>query len=405
MTEKQLITKILDVGRLPEGLKTSWFKSKNDKAVVQFIQNHYTTYGQVPSVETVKATFPKFSTVSAPEPTEFYVDRLQTELKYAGVIDTLEAAKQTLETLGVEGAKSLPTAMMESLKQLTFEYTQIKALDIKENPEERLEDYSSGKIEYGITSGLLMLDGKTSGWKKGQLIVLTGRPKRGKTWLMVKWAMEAFRAGKRVLFASLEMTREEIRSRFDALYFGISPTAIENKTAVITKPMRDKAISLQKFKGAFTAVDDAYDITTIQTYVQQFEPDVVFIDAVYLMKDGANLKDADWRKMAEVSRNLKAFAKIVRTPVVISSQLNRQGDVAFSDAFRQDADVLMSLKQTEEMRVANQILLTVDDIRNGVPGDIYLHWDIGGADISELTEAQAWDGAAVSDFSFEGEDD
>lgn len=388
MVEKQLITKIIEEKQWPSNLKTAWFKT--DKSIATFIIKHLKEHGQIPAKETITQFYPDFEFIAAPEPLDFYVTELQNQVRYTTMVDTLEHVRDVMIKYGTKAMKKLPQQLISQMQELLFEFNTAKVADAGNNALERLEKYASGEVEFGISSSLHELDGRTSGWKSGQLIVITGRPKRGKTWLATKFAVEAFKQGYKTLFITLEMTTEEILGRFDAFYLGISPTAIRNRDLLVTPEIREKAAQLEKRRNQFVVVEDAYTLAEVQGYIQQYDPDICFVDAVYLMQDG-NPKDQDWRRMAEISRSMKKMAKRFNKPIVITSQLNRQGDVAYSDAFRQDADVLMSLNQTEELRAMDQQILRIDAIRDGRAGEILLNWDIANANISEVTEADAWD--------------
>lgn len=65
----------------------------------------------------------------------------------------------------------------------------------------------------GVPTGLLELDHKIGGWKRGNMYVIAARPGIGKTGFSVTTALAAARKGFGVAFISLEMPRNQLAAR------------------------------------------------------------------------------------------------------------------------------------------------------------------------------------------------
>ncbi|NBX78732.1 replicative DNA helicase [bacterium] len=89
---------------------------------------------------------------------------------------------------------------------------------------------SSNKGITGITSQFRILDQMTSGFQKGDLIILAARPSMGKTALSLNIAMNAARQGAAVGYFSLEMSAEQLTLRLLSTESGIAHQSIRNAT-------------------------------------------------------------------------------------------------------------------------------------------------------------------------------
>jgi replicative DNA helicase len=219
----------------------------------------------------------------------------------------------------------------------------------------------------GVTTGFPSLDAKTSGWQKGNLIILAARPGMGKTAFALNLLINAA-AGSRnptpgVIF-SLEMGHEELTARIlsargalpgDKMRSGdISPAEwrrlidgftslkdlrvfIDDTGAIKLSELRRKAIRLKKESGL----------------------GFIVIDYLQLMRGDNEGKNTSREAIvSEISRGLKALAKELELPIIALSQLNRAvesrsdrrpqlSDLRESGAIEQDADLIMFLYREE----------------------------------------------------------
>jgi KaiC/GvpD/RAD55 family RecA-like ATPase len=119
-----------------------------------------------------------------------------------------------------------------------------------------------------------------------------GPPGVGKSLCLVKTAVENVKLNKKVLYISLEMSQDDIATRFDAQFADVNIKAlIDNQDTIFstlntyTEDMDDKRLLLVKQFPSGTA-----DVNTIRAYLQQlqmvgWEPDLLIVDYVGEMKD------------------------------------------------------------------------------------------------------------------------
>jgi replicative DNA helicase len=198
-----------------------------------------------------------------------------------------------------------------------------------------------------------------------------------KTWLLIASAVHAFKMGKRPLLISKEMPTDQIRRRVHALFSGIDYTAL--RTGRLT-PREEKHYfeDLEAFSehDPFILSGDDEDkggVMSVATKIREYDPDVVYIDGVYLMHDDrTNKRTSDWQGIAHITQDLKRMAKQLDIPVIGSTQANRsaekskgesKSEVAFGDSFTQDADYLIRIIHEKQQQEDKEAIITLPVIR------------------------------------------
>jgi len=215
----------------------------------------------------------------------------------------------------------------------------------------------------GIMSGFPRLDVVLKGWQPTQLIILAARPSVGKTALALNFATNAVKAGKKVAFFSMEMSRYELISRVMACENTISMTHF-----VDTKELTDGEYSkvfqwANKMEKAGLYIFDECggkpsEIMALSKMVQgKYGLDLVVVDYLQLLRpDRRNNNHAV--EVGDISWSLKQMAMRLKVPVIALSQLNRAveerqdkipklSDLRDSGNIEQDANVVIGLAQDD----------------------------------------------------------
>lgn len=245
----------------------------------------------------------------------------------------------------------------------------------------------------GIASGYKLLDEMTSGFQKGDLIVLAARPSMGKTALALGLARSAARTGATVGFFSLEMAGEQLMLRLLSTESGIPHQAIRN--AAITS---DEWMELADVAGKLAETKFFIDDTAMQSIMDirakarklKVEHNLQFLVIDYLqLIHSTKQHENRHQEVSEISRALKALAKELAIPIVALSQLSRAvdsrmdkrpmlSDLRESGAIEQDADLIMFLYRdivyNSEAEDPNLAELIIGKQRNGPTGTVYLHF-------------------------------
>jgi len=229
----------------------------------------------------------------------------------------------------------------------------------------------------GIKTGFIELDSITSGFHRGDLIIIAARPSMGKTAIGLNIAYnQAVKEKKRVAFFSIEMPKIQIVLRLLAMATRINMQALRTGRPRLTAQewakLEQEAVRLQKSQ---IYIDDSASLTIldIKTRAQKLKYqlggiDVVFVDYLQLVKVGRKrdrVIDSRSTEVGEVSAGLKELAKELDIPVVALTQLNRGpewrkgkkekevkyllSDLRESGNIEQDADVVIFLHREEQI--------------------------------------------------------
>ena len=258
---------------------------------------------------------------------------------------------------------------------------------------------SEEKDQYkGLPSGFPDFDRVSTGLNKSDLILIGARPAMGKTSFALNMARNvAVRSGKKVVFFSLEMSKEQLAQRIIATEARIPSQKM--RTGELTPDEWEKLSSACVYlANAQLYLDDTSSITVseMKARCQRLKGvDAVFIDYLQLMQP-ARRSESRVNDVSEITRSLKLMAKDLMIPVVVCSQLSRSteergkshkpqlSDLRESGSIEQDADIVVMLyredyykndKDNPEEIEVNSAELLVQKNRHGPTGSIKMAWN------------------------------
>jgi replicative DNA helicase len=247
----------------------------------------------------------------------------------------------------------------------------------------------------GVPSGFPELDGKTSGFQKGDMVLIAARPSMGKTTFALNLAQyAALRANKSIVIFSLEMSKEQLA--YKLLCAEANVDMLKLRTGNLDdKDWENIAKASGPLAGSRIFIDDTAGVSVMEMRSKcrrikmEHGIDMILIDYLQLMSGGVSSTESRQQEVSEISRSIKALAKEMQCPVIALSQLSRApeqradhrpmlSDLRESGSIEQDADVVMFLyrdeyynKETEDKNVAECIIAKQ---RNGPTGTVKLAW-------------------------------
>ena len=199
------------------------------------------------------------------------------------------------------------------------------------------------------------------------------------------------------MFQSFEMTNQEQLSRYVAMRARVSHTRYQSGALTAEEESRVqaklRAIATMREKFWLIGAVEGSTVSAIASKIQVHQPDIVFIDGMYLMIDENGEKPGSPQALTNITRSLKRLAQRVNKPIVISTQIlenkMRNGQVTtdaigYSSSFHQDADVIFGL-QREDDSVDSTRLLKVIASRNSGPAEVSMLWDWNTGTFREIT--------------------
>lgn len=236
----------------------------------------------------------------------------------------------------------------------------------------------------GVPTSLEPLDELTSGWQRGDLILIGARPSIGKTMLALQAAIHAATVGHNVLFLSLEMSGEQLTERELAHIGRVDFQHIRQPKRLDEAEWARLTRAGETIKSLPLHIDESCALTleALCARVRQMDATkrigLLVIDYLTIMTPPkADRNDIAW---GMVTRALKQLAKELKIPVMLLCQLSRKGvhkpnleDLRETGALEQDADLVLFLHRPDDQR-RNLIECFLGKQRNGPVGDsIMLH--------------------------------
>jgi len=292
--------------------------------------------------------------------TKAYVDEIKDKsLKRHLLSLTTEIKRVTVE-------EELPSAeVIDIVEKKLYEITQDnQTSDFKDSPKmtydtmEYIKEMKArgNNVLVGVDTGFAELNKMTTGFGKGDLVIIAARPAMGKTSFVLNTVNSLIMQGKGVAFFSLEMPAEQLMLRL----FSIQTSIPLQKLRV--GDMNDEqwtslASAMDKMNTAKLFVDDqgSININQLRSKLRKLknqhpEIEIAVIDYLQIMQ-GVGSQDRHLQ-VSEISRGLKMLARELEMPIVALSQLNRGlearndkrpmlSDIRESGSIEQDADIIL----------------------------------------------------------------
>jgi len=381
------------------GVSETWFSNDQDKRVWNFVKDHQTSYGECPSEIVLSENFPTYKLEVIPDTIEFLLDKVIEARRAAIINNAMRGAIEDIE-LRANPESAVSTFQRGVAKLAEDGLSAFSDLDITADAEQRWEEYLERKSLpgglRGLPTGFPAIDRATSGLQKGQLVVIVAPPKTGKSTLALQMAHNVHVHGAVPVFQSFEMNNMEQLARYDAMRARLSHHRLLTGTLTPEEESRYQAKlrSMEKMRHKFWLTDSAAanTISGIAAKIQSLQPDVLFIDGVYLMQDEQSGEANTSTALTNITRSMKRLAQQYQIPIVISTQtLNWKAvkgsitidSIGYSSSFAQDADVVFGL-QREDENVDDTRLLKLLASRNTSPMEVSLLWDWNTGDFREI---------------------
>ena len=222
--------------------------------------------------------------------------------------------------------------------------------------------------ERAIQSGFTELDKITFGWKKGELIVIGGRPAMGKTALAISLVRNiAILNRTPIAYFSLEMSTVQFMNRFLSNVSNVEINHAESYTKK-EQALLDNAEKIIEDAPIFLDDTPALSVQELRTkasrLVREHQVKLIIIDYLQLMNASGMIYSNREEEVSVITRSLKALAMELNIPIIALSQLNRRencegidgkrpqlSDLRESRTVEQDADMICFIHRPEYYRI------------------------------------------------------
>lgn len=189
-----------------------------------------------------------------------------------------------------------------------------------------LEDVQAGRVEPGISSGIVDLDRLLGGWQPGRLIIPAGRPAMGKSLLSLGWAVEAAKLGHPSLIFPMEMSKREVMWRILSAWSRV-PLHMFQGSQFRPEDWAKLRVARDEVRKLPLEIDDQANtvgqITSNSRRFAQRHERVGMIVADYLQRLNFPGKDRRDMEVGHAAKTFKGLARELNTTFVAVCQLNR----------------------------------------------------------------------------------
>lgn len=218
-----------------------------------------------------------------------------------------------------------------------------------------------------MSTGFATLDAKLSGgFRRGNLVIIAGRPGMGKTALAGGISFNTASASVPTLFLSMEMGDTELADRLiaiaghvplDDILAGNMKGESGDRIVAGTARLHDLPLVIDE-QGGLTFFDIASKARSVK---RQHGLGLLIIDYLQLASGDGDTRNS---QIEGITRGLKALAKELEIPIIALSQLSRNcesrpnkrpmlSDLRESGAIEQDADIVLMCYRDEYYNAAS----------------------------------------------------
>jgi hypothetical protein len=393
---------------------------KDYKQEIKWILDFKKRFNKMPSLATMKKQFPDFMPIRTKEPVRFYLKTLCDREDYNHLRNfsaQFNKALMSTDLTSIDKAKKLLLEQQERTKLIyetnTVEYNQKKRENSVTRYEQLAEDTRRLKQQGTVSNRVpppyasLVKRGVFPGHEAGDLVVLIARPKMGKTWYTLVWALNAALWGFPTLVVSKEMSIQQMEDRIDAILFDLDYAALTFGTLPEREYKRwKKEKAAFKFPAPLILCDDEQEdddakprgIGMVEDLIVEHKTFFNAVDSAHLffgLQRGVSMAQDAY----QMSRKSKRIARRTKSVMMLSTQAGREagavkGDyiaAQWADAFEQDASVTA---EVEGDRNSPYRTIKFRRTRFGCGGELKTNFQMSPVNLQEhtmlntITEAQ-----------------
>jgi len=223
--------------------------------------------------------------------------------------------------------------------------------------------YEKKELITGLPTPFLRLNELTSGFQRGELVIIASRPSVGKTSFCLNIAQHlALSGGHKVAIFSLEMSKEQLVTRMLCSLARVDSHRL--RTGYISaKEWNKLSLALGRLAECDIFIDDSAGLSMVELrararkLMHERGVDLLIIDYLQLLRMPGRFENKN-QEISAISRALKGLAKELSIPVIAVSQLSRDpekrgrrpqlSDLRESGAIEQDADLVLLIHREEK---------------------------------------------------------
>jgi len=248
-------------------------------------------------------------------------------------------------------------------------------------------------LAFGLLTDIKDMDNITTGWHRGDLIVVGSRTSMGKSAYMIENVLRLNALGYKCAIFSLEMSKKQLYNRMMANLMHVDVEVV--RTGQLAPELLPR-VHQKKKELSTIYVDDMRGVSAdyitdmMRTIKRTRGLDFVVVDYLQDVKERGEHNDDQGSALGRICRKLRKGAQECDVPVMALSQVKREvetrndkrpgnADLSGSTGIETSADVIALLYRDEyynpqtEKRDILEVNFTKQ--RNGKLGKVELHYD------------------------------
>jgi replicative DNA helicase len=368
-----------------------------EQTVYDFVLQHRRQYGELPRITTIRDEL-NINLPRAPEPVQFYINAIDDRHTYNRVRDHMQTLRNNMASRDIPAVRAA-IGEMNSFTRITRGRAQT-VHNIREGMGlvlERLEDTRGMGGITGIETGWARYDAITGGYQNADIITFVARPSVGKTYIELVQAYRAYMAGHSVLYITTEMNTEQSARRLVSIGTGVDPTRLKSNMLSTHTERRIRGFvtdlrEVDRFR--IFAVGMKSRVSDVEALITELQPDIVFIDGVYLLHPSVKGTMKRIERVGEVFDELKALNIAANIPFVVTTQFNRQSGkggadgsletIGFSDAIGTHSSIVVAIKHGAGDNAFSQREFEFMKGREGESGSIAINFKFAPLNFDEV---------------------
>lgn len=403
-----LLSKIVEEQRLSDfsNLKKEWFIQDEIKTY-QFVLDHITKYGQLPSLELLtKNTGIEKSTN---DPIGYFYDEVTNRNIYNQFDSLLPKLQKHLGKRNSKEAINELRSFMANIERLNID-SGTEIITMSKLGRQLLEKIKINRGRdglIGVPTGWEFLDKETNGFQGGRLYLFAGRPKMGKSMILSRSSKVCHEIGNVPMVFSMEMEDLLWATRFFADKVQLNMRSLSSgKLPTIAEEMLEEAINIMESGLPYYFISGRFrkDLNAIRALVNSIKPSAVYIDGGYLVKITGSERMARWERMTDVAEGLAELAIQTNLPFIVTFQFTKEvdklvgskkrvelGNLQLADAIAQVASLVVGIfedeVESENTYTSTRRRLEIiggRELERG--GECLINWDFQRMNFDEIHE-------------------
>lgn len=346
------------------------------RSILEYQFNHIDKYGSPASKDVLESVFVNIEFIEPSSDINWLIDQFKTRFARGKVENVLTDVASSLYS---DEPNVVLDTTIDSLIRIresvrTKRYA-ISAYDYQDLLKRYYDDLENKKHK-GVTFGFKEVDETLGGLKQGELVYVIGRPKRYKSWMLMKSMVEAQRDGARCVFFTLEMELEEMFHRYACMAAGISwPRFKGGELTAMEMDTFNKNMERVIDSGRVNIIKPPRGertVNSLKLIAKEHGADIIYIDQLKFIESGRKISaDLRFREIEYINEDLKDACGDI--PFYVAAQFNREAanlkemadlsKIGLSDSIGQTADAILGLHQTKDMRTSQVLELGVIEAR------------------------------------------